>query len=204
MVVGGSYVGLEFAQMYRRFGSQVTIVEKGPRLIGREDEDVSAGDTRDSGAASRSPFASTRVHPVRTTRRPSRRRASIAKTGHPRSSDPTCSSPSEGAPTPMISTSTRPGVELDARGYIMVDDQLRTRVPGDLGSGRLQRQGGLYAYRVQRLRDRRRQLLDGEARRVSDRIPAYALYIDPPLGRVGLTEAKRSREGTGSWSASDP
>ena len=90
----------------------------------------------------------------------------------------------------------KPGVAMDERGYITVDDQLRTNVAGYLGDGRLQRQGRIHAHVIQRFRDRRRQPTGQRSRaRVSDRITAYALYIDPPLGRVGMTEAEVRKAG---------
>ena len=101
-----------------------------------------------------------------------------------------------GGRTPTTSASTRPASPTDARGYIQVDDEPRDQRARHLGARRLQRPRRLHPHRLQRFRDRRRQPARRRApRRVSDRIPAYALYIDPPLGRVGMTEAQARASG---------
>lgn len=194
VVVGGSYVGLEFAQMFRRFGAQVTVVEKGPRLVSREDEDVStaiADILRAEGIAMR-----TRAECIRLARH---------ATGVEVHVD--CK---EGSPTVigthvLLAVGRRPntddlgldraGVAVDKRGYIVVDDELRTSVPGIWAVGDCNGRGAFTHTAYNDYEIVAANLFDGAHRRVSDRVPAYALYIDPPLGRCGLTEAEARRSG---------
>ena len=204
VVVGGSYVGLEFAQMYRRFGARVTVVEMGPRLIGREDEDMSQA-VREilegEGIAVRigaecitlAPHADgiavgVRVHAKAT----------------PRLSAPMCCSRSAGGPIPTISASKRPGVATDDRGYIQVDDELATNVPGIWALGDCNGRGAFTHTAYNDFEIVAANLLDGETRRVSDRILGYALYIDPPLGRVGMTDAQARASGRSCWARTRP
>ena len=131
VIVGGSYIGLEFAQMFRRFGSEVTVVEMAPRLIAREDEDVSTGDRARCWRA-RASGAPRRTATCRSTQRGDGVAVSVDVAGTARRVDRLASAARgrTAARTPTISASTRPGVAIDARGYIEVDDQLRTSVPG--------------------------------------------------------------------------
>ena len=195
VVVGGSYIGLEFAQMYRRFGAEVTVVEKGPRLIAREDEDVSEA-IRDILASEGIDGAHRRrVHRVPQAPGGSGRIASIARRESRRSSARTCCSPSGGSPNTDDLGLERAGVATDARGYITVDDGLATNVPGIWALGDCNGRGAFTHTAYNDFEIVAANLLDGEERRVSDRIPAYALYIDPPLGRVGMTEAQARATG---------
>ncbi|MCU4158919.1 FAD-containing oxidoreductase [Acidiphilium sp. AL] len=194
VIVGGSYIGLEFAQMYRRFGSAVTIIEKGPRLIAREDEDVSDA-VKDileaEGIAVRLDADC----------------ISFAPRGTDIAAGVNCTS---GAPEivgshVLLAVGRRPntddlgldqaGVALDERGYIVVDDQLRTSVPGIWALGDCNGRGAFTHTAYNDFEIVAANLLDNDARRVSDRITAYALYIDPPLGRVGMTEAEARKAG---------
>ena len=182
VVVGGSYVGLEFGQMYRRFGADVTVVEKGPHLIGREDEDVSEA-VRDILAAE--------GITVRTDAE------CIALAPHADgvavSMDCTEGDPVASGSHVLLAVGRRPntedlgldaaGVATDARGYVTVDERLATNVPGIWALGDCNGRGAAA------------NLLDGQTRQVSERVPAYALYIDPPLGRVGMTEAQARATG---------
>jgi pyruvate/2-oxoglutarate dehydrogenase complex dihydrolipoamide dehydrogenase (E3) component len=193
-VVGGSYVGLEFAQMYRRFGAQVTVVEKAPRLISREDEDVSAAVKEileAEGIAVRLNAECIRFEP---------RGAQIA-VGVECESGP----PDVLASHVLLAIGRRPntndlgldkaGVEVDARGYIVVDDELRTSVPGIWALGDCNGRGAFTHTSYNDFEIVAANLLDNERRSVSDRILGYALYIDPPLGRVGMTEAQARATG---------
>lgn len=192
VIIGGSYIALEFAQMYRRFGAQVTVVEKGPRLTGREDEDVSAaikdileaeGITVVVGADAIS-FAKCEN--------------GIAVT------------PREGAEPivgshVLIAVGRKPntddlgldaaGVETDSRGYVVVDDQLRTSVPHIWAMGDCNGKGAFTHTSYNDFEIVAANLLDDDPRRVSDRITTYALYIDPPLGRAGMTADEVRRSG---------
>jgi pyruvate/2-oxoglutarate dehydrogenase complex dihydrolipoamide dehydrogenase (E3) component len=189
VVVGGSYIGLEFAQAYRRLGSEVTVVEKGPRLIGREDGDVSeavAGILRDEDIALRLNAECIRFAPHDD---------GIAVGVN-------CS---EGQPEVvgthvLLAVGRRPntddlgldlaGIATDARGYITVDDGLQTNVPGVFALGDCNGRGAFTHTAYNDFEIAAANLLDGANRRVSDRIPGYALYIDPPLGRVGMSETE--------------
>jgi len=194
LVLGGSYVGLEFGQMYRRFGSEVTIVEIGPRLIPREDEDVS-----EAVAA----FLRREGVDVRTNAKC----LSVSK----RDSEIVMSLDCEQGATEvsgshlLVAAGRRPntddlgldrtGVKRDARGYIDVDDELQTNVPGIWALGDCNGRGAFTHTAYNDFEIVAANLLDGDRRRVSDRIPAYALYTDPPLGRAGMTEAEVRESG---------
>lgn len=193
LVLGGSYIGLEFAQMYRRFGSEVTIVEIGPRLVPREDEEVSQ---------TIADFLGREGIEVRTNAKC----LSLARAGDDIVMKLACE---QGAPEArgshlLVATGRRPntddlgldraGVKQDARGYIEVDDELRTSVPGIWAMGDCNGRGAFTHTSWNDFEIVAANLLDGAHRRVGDRIPAYALYTDPPLGRAGMTEAEvRSR-----------
>jgi pyruvate/2-oxoglutarate dehydrogenase complex dihydrolipoamide dehydrogenase (E3) component len=194
IIVGGSYVGLEFAQMYRRFGSEVTLIEMAPRLIQREDEDISD--------AVREILEEEGIR-VRLNAKC----LSAAKSGDTITVQLDCTS---GAPTAsgshlLIATGRRPntddlgldaaGIAHDERGYINVDDELRTNVPGIWAMGDCNGKGAFTHTSYNDFEIVAANLLDKDARRVSERIPAYALYIDPPLGRAGMTEAEAIKSG---------
>lgn len=194
IVLGGSYVGLEFAQMYRRFGSEVTVVELAPHLVAREDEDVSraiAGILKDEKIDVR---INSKV-------------VAVGKHGD----DIAVTLESGGAKSQIIGShlllaiGRRPntddlgldkaGVATNSRGYIEVDDQLRTNVPGIWALGDCNGKGAFTHTTWNDYEIVAANLLDNEARRVSDRITAYALYTDPPLGRAGMTEAEVRKTG---------
>lgn len=189
VVVGGSYVGLEFAQMYRRFGSAVTIVEMGPRLIGREDKDVSQA-VREIMEAEGIKI------------RLNAKCISLARHETGVAVHVDCE---EGAPD-VIGTHVllavgrvpntgdlgldKAGVKTDDRGYIVVDDQLQTSVPGIWALGDCNGRGAFTHTSYNDYEIVADNLFNSDHRRVSDRIQAYALYTDPPLGRCGLTDAE--------------
>ncbi|HYW46915.1 MAG TPA: FAD-containing oxidoreductase [Bryobacteraceae bacterium] len=194
IVVGGSYVGLEFGQMFRRFGSEVTIVEMGPRLVQREDEDISG--------AIQEILAREDIH-----LRLNATCIAFSRRGDEIMAHVDCASgDSEVGGTHLLLAVGRrantddlglekAGVVLDERGYIVVDDQLRTSVPGIWALGDCNGKGGFTHTSFNDSEIVAANLLDNDPRRVSDRIPAYALYIDPPLGRAGLTEAAARKTG---------
>jgi pyruvate/2-oxoglutarate dehydrogenase complex dihydrolipoamide dehydrogenase (E3) component len=193
LVLGGSYIGLEFGQMYRRFGSAVSIVERGPRLVSREDEDVSAAIT---DILTREGI----------TVVPGAKCLRIDKQGDDIVMTVDCAGTSELRGSHLlVATGRRPntddldldraGVQRDERGYIVVDDELRTSVPGIWALGDCNGKGAFTHTSWNDYEIVAANLFDGESRRVSDRIPAYALYIDPPLGRVGMTEADVRKSG---------
>ena len=194
LVVGGSYIGLEFAQMHRRFGAKVTIVERLPHLIAREDADVSE--------AIREILTGEGVR-VRTG-------AECIRLGRHERGVAVLLDCAEGEPTVvgshvLLAVGRRPntddlgldqaGVATDGRGYITVDDSLATNVPGIWALGDCNGRGAFTHTAYNDFEIVAANLLDGEHRRVSDRVPAYALFIDPPLGRVGKTETEARATG---------
>jgi pyruvate/2-oxoglutarate dehydrogenase complex dihydrolipoamide dehydrogenase (E3) component len=194
VIVGGSYVGLEFGQMFRRFGSEVTIIEMAPRLVHREDEEVSAA-----------------IHDILTregivVRLDARCIALSAEPGGVTARvDCAKDSPIVEGSHLLLAVGRRPntddlgleaaGVARDDHGYIVVDDQLRTNVPGIWALGDCNGKGAFTHTAYNDFEIVAANLLEGESRRVSDRIPAYALYMDPPLGRAGLTESEARQRG---------
>ena len=194
IVIGGSYVGLEFAQMYRRFGSEVTVIEKGERLAGREDEDVSkvlAEVMEKEG-----------VNVVLGAN-------CIYARKHPEGAEVTteCEMGEETVTGSHVLWAVgrvpntddlgleKAGVAMDERGYIKVDDYLRTNVPGIWALGDCNGKGAFTHTSYNDFEIVAANLLDGGDRKVSDRITAYALYTDPPLGRAGMTEKEFRKSG---------
>lgn len=187
IIVGGSYIGLEFAQIYRRFGSEVTVVEMGDRIIGRDDEDVSmavreilegegvnfrlqadciAARATDSGVAIRvscadGPEEETGSHLL------------LAVGRIPNTDDLGLDAA---------------GIEASAFGMINVDDQLRTNVAGVWAIGDVNGRGAFTHTSYNDFEIVAANIFDDDPRKVSDRILCYGLFIDPPLGRIGMTE----------------
>jgi pyruvate/2-oxoglutarate dehydrogenase complex dihydrolipoamide dehydrogenase (E3) component len=203
IIVGGSYVGLEFAQMYRRFGSEVTIVEMGPRLIGREDEDISQA-VREI------------VEAEGINIRLNAKCISLAKHGSGVAVRMECSEDSKEAigshvllavgrvPNTNDLGLDRAGVTSDKRGYIVVDDQLQTNVPGIWALGDCNGRGAFTHTSYNDYEIVADNLFNADHRRVSDRIQAYALYIDPPLGRCGMTDVAIRNSGRGALAVKYP
>ena len=187
VIVGGSYVGLEFAQMYRRFGSRVTVVEMGPRLIGREDEDVSAAVQailEGEGIAFR-----LNAKCLALARHGDGVVVNVACEEEPREIAGSHVLLAVGrVPNTGDLALDKAGIATDARSYIAVDDQLRTNVPGIWALGDVNGRGAFTHTSYNDYEIVAANLLDGESRRVTDRIGTYALFIDPPLGRAGMTE----------------
>jgi pyruvate/2-oxoglutarate dehydrogenase complex dihydrolipoamide dehydrogenase (E3) component len=194
VVVGGSYVGLEFAQMYRRFGAQVTVVERKPGLIPTEDHEVSEAIQQileGEGIAVRTSAECIGLLP----------RAG----GVGISLDCVEGSPEVVGSDVLLAVGRRPntddlgleraGVAMDARGYIQVDDGLATSVPGIWALGECNGRGAFTHTAYNDFEIVAANLLDGERRKVADRILGYALFIDPSLGRVGLTENQARARG---------
>lgn len=194
VVVGGSYVGLEFAQMYRRFGAEVTVVEKGPRLIQREDPDVSDA-IREILEREGVRF---RLDAECISFRPDP--AGVAVGVSCRDGEPEVVGSHA-----LLAVGRRPntddlgldaaGVEVDARGYVKVDDQLRTSAEGVWALGDCNGKGAFTHTAYNDYEIVAANLLDDGARRVSDRLTAYALYTDPPLGRAGISRAEAQASG---------
>ncbi len=184
VILGGSYIALEFAQMYRRFGARVTVVERGSRLASREDEDVSAT-VRDI-LEEEGIDVVVGADEVR-----------IAKTGNGFELTPSAKAQPIAGSHLLLAVGRRPntddlgleaaGVQTDARGYVVVDDQLKTNVDHIWAMGDCNGKGAFTHTSYNDFEIVAANLLDDDPRRVSDRITTYALYIDPPLGRAGMT-----------------
>ena len=194
VVIGGSYIGLEFAQMYRRFGADVTVVEKGPRLVGREDEDVSEA-IRDILEAE---GIKVRTNAECIRFRPHEEGVAVGV-------DCTEGEPEIIGSDVLLAVGRRPntddlgldkaGVETDQRGYIKVGDDLSTNVEGIWALGDCNGRGAFTHTAYNDFEIIAAILLDGENRNVSDRLLGYALYTAPPLGRVGMTEVEARKAG---------
>ena len=194
IILGGSYIGLEFGQMFRRFGSEVTIIEAGPRLISREDEDVSAAILDILEREGVRVSLSTRCTAL--SKRGDQTVASLDVLG--------AREEITGSHV-LLAIGRRPntddlgvekaGIAVDSRGYIQVDDQLRTNVPGIWALGDCNGKGGFTHTSYNDFEIVAANLLENGLRRVSDRITTYALFIDPPLGRAGMTESEARATG---------
>jgi len=191
VVLGGSYIGLEFAQIYRRFGAQVTVIEAAPRLIAREDPEVS-GEVQAMLESEGVAFhLSARLLRLHKGAGGSGVRIDIECDGGERQLD---------ASHLLVAIGRRPntsdlglehaGIAIDARGFIPVDDELRTSVPGIWALGDVHGRGAFTHTSYNDFEIVAANLLDEGPRSLRDRIPAYALFTDPPLGRIGMTEAE--------------
>jgi len=192
VIIGGSYIGLEFAQMYRRFGAGVTVVERAPRLIAREDEDVS--DEIRAILEREGVQVRTGAECMEVKRANGRIVVGLSCQG--------------GAPIAegthlLMAVGRRPntdelglektGIQVDERGFIKVDDQCRTNVDGVWALGDCNGRGAFTHTSYNDYEIVAANLFDNDRRRISDRIPTYALFIDPPLGRAGMTETEARR-----------
>ena len=188
IVVGGGYVGLEFGQIFRRFGSDVTIVEKAPSLVAHEDEDVSA----EVQAILEREGIQVRLNA---------RCIELMKHAEEEVGvrvDCTGGAPEVVGSHLLLAMGRKPntddlgleksGVARDDQGYIVVDNQLRTNVPGIWALGDCNGRGGFTHTSYNDFEIVAANLLDHDERSVTDRITAYNLYIDPPLARAGMTE----------------
>src|SRR6266487_1636296 len=203
IVLGGSYIGLEFAQVYRRFGSDVTVIELAPRLIAREDEDVSSAvaeflkeegidvrvDSKVVGVDRQGNCIAVKVESAGKISQVVGTHALVAIGRRPNTDDLGLD---------------KAGIATDPRGYIQVDDELRTNVPGIWAMGDCNGQGAFTHTSYNDFEIVAANILDNDPRRVSDRITAYNLYIDPPLGRAGMTEAEVRKSGKAALMAQMP
>ncbi len=194
VVVGGSYIGLEFAQIFRRFGSRVTVVERGPRLIAREDEDVCAGLLE----VLQSEGITFRLNATCIDVAPSLGGVRVGV-------DCTAGAPAVDGSHVLFAVGRRPntddlgvaaaGLTVDARGFLTVDDQCRTDVEGIWALGECNGRGAFTHTAYNDYEVVADTLLNGGSRRLTDRIPCYALYTDPPVGRVGMSLAEARASG---------
>jgi pyruvate/2-oxoglutarate dehydrogenase complex dihydrolipoamide dehydrogenase (E3) component len=194
LIVGGSYIGLEFAQMYRRFGSKVTVVEVQDRLIGREDDDVS--DAVREILEGEGVTVRLNAECIAFERGPMGVRMNIDCEED--------STPLDGSDV-LLAVGRVPNthdlglekacVEVNTRGLIPVDDELKTNVPGIWAIGEVNGRGAFTHTSYNDFEIVAANLLDDDHRRVSDRILCYGLFIDPPLGRIGMTEREARESG---------
>lgn len=203
LIVGGGYIGLEFGQMYRRFGSDVTIVEMGPRLIRSEDEDVS------EAVAEILKLEGIQI-------RPNAKCISLAKRDNGVAVRVECDEdpPEVSGSHVLLAVGRTPnthdlgldraGITTDKRGYISVDDQLQTNVPGIWALGDCNGRGGFTHTAYNDYEIVADNLLNADHRRVSDRIKTYALFTDPPLGRCGMTDAEIRKSGRPALTVKHP
>ncbi len=203
IIIGGSYIGLEFAQMYRRFGSEVTVVEKTPRLIAREDEDVTDAI-----------MDILKKEEVRF--RVGAECISLRKNGDGVAVGLECkeSDKSVSGTHVLLAVGRTPntddlgldkaGVKTDKRGYIEVDDELRTNISGIWALGECNGHGAFTHTAYNDYEIVAANLLEHEKRKLSDRITTYALFIDPPLGRAGMTESQARESGRKALVATRP
>jgi len=194
IIIGGSYIGLEFGQMYRRFGSQVTIVEKGSRLIARDDEDVSEAVKEILENEGVSIRLNAECMVAEKDGDKVRIKLDCGK------GDKTVTGSHLLLAVGRIPNTDdlgldKAGIDTDERGYIQVDDQLRTNVPGVWALGDCNGRGAFTHTSYNDFEIVAANLLDDDPRRVSDRLLCYGLYIDPPLGRAGMTEAQVRQSG---------
>ena len=194
VIIGGSYIGLEFAQMYRRFGSRVTVIEMGDRLIARDDEDVSAA-VKDILEAEGVVFR-LNAECIAVEKRPNGVSVKVSCDDGPEEVVGSHLLLAVGrSPNTHDLGLDNAGVETDGRGYIPVDDQLATNVPGIWVIGDANGRGAFTHTSYNDYEILVANMFDDDKRRVSDRIMAYGLFIDPPLGRAGATEQQALESG---------
>jgi pyruvate/2-oxoglutarate dehydrogenase complex dihydrolipoamide dehydrogenase (E3) component len=194
VIVGGSYIGLEFAQMYRRFGSQVTVVERAPKLLPREDDDIAAeirAVLKREGIRLRTDAECMELK---------KQGKNIVVGLHCKGGKPIA----EGSHV-LLAVGRTPntadlglreaGIETDERGYIKVDDECRTSVNGVWALGECNGRGAFTHTSYNDYEIVAANLFDHDKRRISERIPTYALFIDPPLGRAGMSEDEARKSG---------
>jgi pyruvate/2-oxoglutarate dehydrogenase complex dihydrolipoamide dehydrogenase (E3) component len=189
IVVGGSYIGLEFAQMFRRFGAEVTVLEVADRLIAREDAEVSAEVQRILEREGVRFLLG--VRNARALHRGDQIQVSCEADGvaHEVTASHMLAAVGRRPNTDDLGLQAA-GIATDSRGFITVDDQLRTNLPGVWALGDANGRGAFTHTSYNDFEIVAANMLDGSQRSVNDRIPAYALFIDPPLGRVGMSEAQ--------------
>ncbi|MFM9845240.1 MAG: FAD-containing oxidoreductase [Dongiaceae bacterium] len=194
VIIGGSYIGLEFAQMYRRFGSRVTVIEKADRLIAREDKDIS--DAVKSILEAEGVEVRLKAECINLKARGGGVAVGLD-----------CADKSKEVvgshlllaigrvPNTQDLGLEKAGVKTDSRGYIVVDEELKTNVPDIWAIGDCNGRGAFTHTSYNDYEIVAANLLDGGRRKVRDRIATYALFIDPPLGRAGMSEREARATG---------
>jgi pyruvate/2-oxoglutarate dehydrogenase complex dihydrolipoamide dehydrogenase (E3) component len=195
IMLGGGYIGLEFGQMFRRFGSEVTIVEGAPRLMMMEDEDISdevAAILRDDGIT-----VLTSTTPLRVERADGGRLALTVQTedGERRIEGSQLLSAVGRIPNTEALAAQAAGLRLDDRGFIEVDEYLETSVPGVYAMGDVKGGPAFTHLSYDDYRILHANLIRHHKQSTRDRIVPYTVFIDPQLGRAGLTERQARAEG---------
>ncbi|MFX1736790.1 FAD-containing oxidoreductase [Paraburkholderia sp. A1RI_3L] len=204
-IVGGSYVALEFAQMFRRFGSRVTVIVRGARVLAREDEDFARGVQEvlaREGVEFRFGVEPQRLEPAGANGEAVR----IALGGQTLEASHLLFATGRIPNTDDLGLDAA-GITVNAHGIVPVDGQLRTNVQGVWAIGDINGRGAFTHTSYDDFEIVRANLLganDGEARSVDDRIPAYAVFVDPPLARVGRSEAEVRASGKPALIATMP
>jgi pyruvate/2-oxoglutarate dehydrogenase complex dihydrolipoamide dehydrogenase (E3) component len=194
IIVGGSYIGLEFAQMYRRFGSEVTVVERAPKLLPREDDDVAA----EIRAIVEREGVKIRIDAECMELRKKGKQIVVGlhcKGGKPIAEGSHVLLAVGRTPNTADLGLREAGIETDERGYIKVDDECGTSAQGVWALGECNGKGAFTHTSYNDYEIVAANLFDSDKRRISDRIQTYALFIDPPLGRAGMTEAEARKSG---------
>ncbi len=195
IVLGGGYVGLEFGQMFRRFGSRVTVVQRGAQLLAREDADVAeevAKILREDGIEVRLQTAA--------------KRASQDDDGHIQLTVSTAEGERTISGSHLLAASGRTpntdrlnldatGVQVDKKGYIGVNERLETSVPGIYALGDVKGGPAFTHISYDDFRIMRANLLEHKHASIKDRLLLYTVFTDPQLGRVGITETEARKEG---------
>ena len=194
VIAGASYIALEFAQMYRRFGSEVTVIERGPRPASKEDADISDAIRSILEEEGINFLFDTTIEGVSKTNGG----VSLSlKTGEQQSSV-------EGShllialgrtPNTAALNLQAAGLEVDSKGYIPVDDHLRTKVPGIWAMGDVNGRGAFTHTSYNDFEVVADNIIDGGDRSIGNRVPVYGLFIDPPLGRIGMSETEVRKSG---------
>ncbi len=195
LILGGGYVGLEFGQMFRRFGSQVTIVQRGSQLLAREDSDVAeavANILREDG--------------IEVLLKASASRVARSADGHIELTVNTAQGERVITGSHLLAAAGRTpnteklnlaaaGVEIDKRGYIRADEFLATNVSGIYALGDVKGPPAFTHISYDDFRILRTNLIEKGHASIKDRIVPYTVFIDPQLGRVGLSESEARQQG---------
>lgn len=203
VIIGASYIGLEFAHMMRRFGADVTVLEKSARFLHREDEDVADG--------IRAVLEAEGVRFVLGAEQ-----LALAPHGEQITVSTTVGGIVQArvASHVLLAVGRQPntdnlglalaGIHTDEHGYITVDEQCRTSADGVWAVGDCNGRGAFTHTSYNDYEIVAANLFDDDARRISDRVPCYAMYIDPPLGRIGLSEQAVRKTGQSALMATLP
>jgi pyruvate/2-oxoglutarate dehydrogenase complex dihydrolipoamide dehydrogenase (E3) component len=190
LIVGGGYIGLEFGQMFRRFGSEVTIIQHHPRLLMNEDEDVSDEITkifREDGIAVLTGTTPQQVQSLNGRR--------IQLTVRSSKGDQQLTGSHLLAAIGRIPNTEASGIQRDKQGYIQVNEQLETNVPGIYALGDVKGGPAFTHVSYDDFRILRTNLLGHGSATTRDRVVPHTIFIDPQLGRVGMSEHEARRQG---------